>query len=140
MDVNQVAIDTLDGCDGFGLENRTHPIIDNAIDHQVDPIGCAMVDDAMWQVEIEIPALALVHNYPLLVQVELDIRVGEHRYMEAHLAICIAEIVISVLANARSRAQLEQAYRLKLTLERRQQLLSIWAAAKRGRVGKLRAR
>ena len=78
------------------------PTVNFAIDHQMDPIGLSAVLNAMRKAGVDVPALALRQRQTLAGDVELYAIVGLNRYMDPKLAVFKGELVIGMLAYART--------------------------------------
>lgn len=63
------------------------PIVDDAIDHEMNAFVDSMILDAVIEIEVEIPRLALGHLDPVAIEIELDTRTRLDRDMDTGKAV-----------------------------------------------------
>ena len=70
----------------MGREKSAQPIIELAIDDQMNPICGSLVFDPVRQTKIQKPAIAQLHFNPLSIEKELHLRISGDGNVQANLS------------------------------------------------------
>ena len=89
-------------------EQGSQPVVQDAVDHEMDAVGFAEVVDAVRQVEVDEPAFAFGHLDATAFEGELDAGVRGDRDVEPDLSVFEAEKMVAVFADSRARAELQK--------------------------------
>jgi hypothetical protein len=72
------------------------PIVDHAVDDQVDAVAGTVVGHAVGQVGIDVPAVAHFHGYALVLYPKFDLLVGKDGYVEPRFTVLKGQFMIAV--------------------------------------------
>jgi hypothetical protein len=109
------------------VDQMAQPIVEHAIDDQMDPLTRAPVLHAMREGKIEIPTFARLHCYTFSGQIKLDVGIGHDGDMKADLTQFLAEIEIGMFADDRAGRQTQQPHGFQRASKRCQDFLEVRA-------------
>src|SRR5437868_9469946 len=84
------------------------PVIELAVDDQVNSIRQASVFNPMWQTEVEVPALAWLHHDPVSIKKKVHAVVGSYRNVQPNLSAFKTKVVVALLTDDRPRRQFKE--------------------------------
>lgn len=84
------------------------PIVDDAVNDQVNAVSGAAISHTMRQIEIKIPTFTFAHYDAVSRQSKLHFGIGRHGKVQADLAVLETEFVIAMFFDRRTRFEVEQ--------------------------------